>query len=311
MYFEVILARATLFFVVDDTTGRYAETSPGSNSGMAYSCPLGKLGHSFGLDFSSNFSQPPELSVTNLPIRGIFNSGKRTMDHDKWTPDETSQDKWTAVDRYFSEQLSLSDPALDAALAANAAANLPAIDVAPNQGKFLQLLALLVGARNILEIGTLGGYSSIWLARALPAGGRLITLEFNSKHAEVARANIARAGLADIVDIRVGAALDTLPKLQTEITEPFDLIFIDADKPNNAEYLRWALKLSRRGTLIIVDNVVRDGAVVDAASSNPDVQGARLLFKQLTALPSLSATALQTVGTKGHDGFALALVTAG
>jgi predicted O-methyltransferase YrrM len=175
----------------------------------------------------------------------------------------------------------------------------------------LQLLALLVGARNILEIGTLGGYSSIWLARALPAGGRLISLEFNPKHAEVARANIARAGLADIVDIRVGAALDTLPKLQVEITEPFDLIFIDADKPNNAEYLRWALKLSRRGTLIIVDNVVRDGAVIDAASSNPDVQGARLLFEQLAAEPGLSATALQTVGTKGHDGFAFALVTAG
>src|SRR6266566_4294112 len=206
--------------------------------------------------------------------------GRGPMDHDKWTPDETSQDKWTAVDRYFSEQLSLSDPALDAALAANAAANLPAIDVAPNQGKFLQLLALLVGARNILEIGTLGGYSSIWLARA---------------------------GLADIVDIRVGPALDTLPKLQTEITEPFDLIFIDADKPNNAEYLRWALKLSRRGTLIIVDNVVRDGAVIDAASSNPDVQGARLLFEQLAAERGLSATALQTVGTKGHDGFAFAL----
>jgi predicted O-methyltransferase YrrM len=233
------------------------------------------------------------------------------MDHDKWTPDETSQDKWTAVDRYFSEQLSLSDPALDAALAANKAAELPAIDVAPNQGKFLQLLALLLGARNILEIGTLGGYSSIWLARALPAGGRLITLEFNPKHAEVARANIARAGLADIVDIRVGAALDTLAKLQTEIAEPFDLIFIDADKPNNAEYLRRALKLSRRGTLIIVDNVVRDGAVIDAASSNPEVQGARVLFEQLAAERGLSATALQTVGTKGHDGFAFALVTAG
>ena len=212
------------------------------------------------------------------------------MDHDKWTPDETSQDKWTAVDRYFSEQLSLSDPALDAALAANKAAELP---------------------RSILEIGTLGGYSSIWLARALPAGGRLITLEFNPKHAEVARANIARAGLTDIVDIRVGAALDTLPKLQTEITEPFDLIFIDADKPHNAEYLHWALKLSRRGTLIIVDNVVRDGAVIDVASSNPDVQGARLLFEQLAAERGLSATALQTVGTKGHDGFAFALVTAG
>jgi predicted O-methyltransferase YrrM len=249
--------------------------------------------------------------VKNPLNHGIFASGKGPMDHDKWTPDETSRDKWTAVDRYFSEKLSLSDPELDAALAANKAAELPAIDVAPNQGKFLQLLALLVGARNVLEIGTLGGYSSIWLARALPAGGRLITLEFNPKHAEVARANIARAGLAEIVDIRVGAALDTLPKLQTEITEPFDLVFIDADKPNNAEYLRWALKLSRRGTLVIVDNVVRDGEVIDAASSNPDVQGARVLFEQLAAERGLSATALQTVGTKGHDGFAFALVTAG
>src|SRR5882724_11003250 len=147
--------------------------------------------------------------------------GRGPMDHDKWTPDEASQDKWKAVDRYFSEQLSLSDPALDAALAANKAAELPAIDVAPNQGKFLQLLVLLVGARNILEVGTLGGYSSIWLARALPAGGRLITLELHPKHAEVARANISRAGLADVVDIRVRAVLDTLPELQTEITAPF------------------------------------------------------------------------------------------
>jgi predicted O-methyltransferase YrrM len=229
------------------------------------------------------------------------------MDHDKGTPDETPQDQWTAVDRYFSEQLSLSDPVLEAALAANVAASLPAIDVAPNQGKLLQLLALLVGARRVLEIGTLGGYSTIWLARALPAGGRLVTLEFNPKHAEIARANIANAGLSNIIDIRVGAALDILPKLQT--AEPFDLIFIDADKPNNAEYLRWALKLSRRGTLIIVDNVVRDGAVVDAASSNPDVQGARRLFEQLAAERGLTAPALQTVGTKGYDGLALALVT--
>jgi predicted O-methyltransferase YrrM len=222
--------------------------------------------------------------------------------------EQSPQDKWTAVDQYFCEQLSLSDPVLDAALATNSAANLPVIDVAPNQGKLLQLLALLVGARTILEIGTLGGYSSIWLARALPAGGRLVTLEFNPKHAEVARRNIARAGLSHVVDIRVGAALDTLPKLQNEMKEPFDLIFIDADKPNNAAYLDWALKLSRRGTLIIVDNVVRDGAVIDASSSNPDVQGARSLFEQLATKRGLSATALQTVGTKGYDGFVLAVV---
>jgi predicted O-methyltransferase YrrM len=231
------------------------------------------------------------------------------MDHDKWTPDETPQNTWTAVDHYFTEQLSLSDSTLEAALAANKAAELPAIDVTPNQGKLLHLFALLTGARKILEIGTLGGYSTIWLARALPVGGQLITLEFNPRHAEIARSNIARAGLADLVDIRVDAALETLPKLQAELKEPFDLVFIDADKPNNAEYLRWAVRLSRPGTLIIVDNVVRDGAVIDSASSNPEVQGARRLFEQLAVEPRLSATALQTVGTKGYDGFALALVT--
>ena len=227
------------------------------------------------------------------------------MNQERATPD-----KWTAVDAYISEQLKLSDPALDAALAANRAAELPAIDVAPNQGKLLQLLAQLVGARRILEIGTLGGYSSIWLARALPADGKLITLEFNPKHAEIARTNIARAGLSQLVDIRVGAALETLPKLQGEIKEPFDFIFIDADKTNNAEYLRWALKLSRRGALIIIDNVVRDGAVIDATSSDKDVQGARRLFELLANEPRLNATALQTVGAKGYDGFAIGIVTA-
>lgn len=231
------------------------------------------------------------------------------MSQDKFTPDQRSLDQWAAVDRYFSEQLSLSDPVLDAAMAANKAAELPAIDVAPNQGKLLQLLGQLVGARRILEIGTLGGYSTIWLARALPAGGRLITLEFNTKHAEIARTNIERAGLTQTVEIRVGAALDTLPKLQNESSEPFDLIFIDADKPNNSEYLRWALKLSRPGTLIIVDNVVRDGAVIDSASMDKDVQGARHLFELLANEPRISSTAMQTVGTKGYDGFAFAIVT--
>jgi predicted O-methyltransferase YrrM len=232
------------------------------------------------------------------------------MTQDKFTPDQRSLDQWAAVDRYFSEQLSLSDPVLDAAMAANRAAELPAIDVAPNQGKLLQLLAQLVASRRILEIGTLGGYSTIWLARALPAGGRLITLEFNPKHAEIARANIARAGLAELVEIRIGAALDTLPKLQNESREPFDLIFIDADKPNNSEYVRWAIKLSRPGTLVIIDNVVRDGAVIDATSSDKDVQGARHLFELLANEPRLSATAIQTVGTKGYDGIAFAIVTA-
>src|SRR6266851_4445230 len=231
------------------------------------------------------------------------------MHQEKLSPDQRSLDLWTAVDHYFSEQLSLSDPVLDAATAANKAAQLPAIDVAPNQGKLLQLLAQLAGARRILEIGTLGGYSTIWLARALPADGRLITLEYNAKHAEIARANIESAGLAQRVEIRVGAALDTLPKLQNEDQEAFDLIFIDADKPNNSEYVRWAIKLSRPGTLIIIDNVVRDGAVIDSASTDKDVQGARQLFELLASEPRLSCTAIQTVGVKGYDGFAFAIVT--
>ena len=232
------------------------------------------------------------------------------MTQDKFTPDQRSLDQWAAVDRYFSEQLCLSDPILDAVMAANRAAELPAIDVAPNQGKLLQLLAQLAGARRILEIGTLGGYSTIWLARALPTDGRLITLEFNPKHAEIARANIECAGLTQTVEIRVGAALDALPKLQNESSEPFDLIFIDADKPNNSEYVRWALKLSRPGSLIIIDNVVRDGAVIDAGSADKDVRGARQLFELLANEPRLSCTAIQTVGVKGYDGFAFALVTA-
>jgi predicted O-methyltransferase YrrM len=218
------------------------------------------------------------------------------------------EDQWTAVDKYITDSLALSDPALDAALAANAAAALPSIDVSPSQGKLLQLLAQLQGARRILEIGTLGGYSTICMARALPVGGRLVTLEVDAKHAEVARSNIARAGFAEVVEIRVGPALDTLARMQEEGTDPFDMIFIDADKPNNPAYLGWALKLSRRGSLILCDNVVRDGAVADADSTDPGVQGARRLFEMLGAEPRLSATALQTVGIKGYDGFAMALV---
>jgi predicted O-methyltransferase YrrM len=221
-----------------------------------------------------------------------------------------NQDQWTEVDRYITDRLLPADPILDAALAANAAAGLPPIDVAPNQGKLLQMLAQLRGARRILEIGTLGGYSTIWLARALPTGGRLVTLEADPKHAEVARANIARAGLMDRVDVRLGLALDSLRRLEEDGTEPFDLIFIDADKPNNSEYLKWALKFSRLGSLIITDNVVRSGQVIDAANPDPRVQGARHFFEMLAAEPRLTATALQTVGSKGYDGFAIALVTA-
>jgi predicted O-methyltransferase YrrM len=215
------------------------------------------------------------------------------------------------VDDYFAETLVPSDAALDATLATNAAAGLPAIDVAPNQGKFLQLLAKLVHARRILEIGTLGGYSTINMARALPADDPtscLITLEFEPLHAATAKANIANAGLSALVDIRVGPALDSLAELVADQTESFDMIFIDADKPNNPHYLDFALKLSHPGTLILVDNIVRDGAIVDAASTDPRVQGQRITLAAMAANPRLSSTALQTVGSKGYDGFAMAIV---
>src|SRR5271170_2499585 len=219
-----------------------------------------------------------------------------------------SQRQWTAVDAYIAERLVPADPALDAALAANQAAGLPSIDVAPNMGKLLHLLARVQGAQKILEIGTLGGYSTIWLARALPAGGRLVTLEADPRHAEVARSNIARAGLSETVQIRLGKAAESLDRLYEEGAGPFDLIFIDADKANIPAYLQWSLKLARRGSLIICDNVVRDGAVVDADSSDPAVRGVREFFDMLAAEPRLSATALQTLGSKGYDGFAMALV---
>ena len=219
-----------------------------------------------------------------------------------------ASERWTAVDRYLTELLVPSDPALDATLQANTAAGLPPHDVSPTQGKLLHLLARLQRARTILEIGTLGGYSTIWLARALPPGGRLTTLEADRRHAEVARANLARAGVADVVDLRVGPALESLPQLVTGA--PFDLIFIDADKPSNPDYLAWALRLSRRGSLIVADNVVRDGAVVDERSTDPSVRGVRDMLALMGAEPRLVATAIQTVGAKGYDGFAIALVTA-
>lgn len=221
-----------------------------------------------------------------------------------------TQERWTTVDGYIAGLFVRSDPALEAALEASAAAGLPSIQVSPSQGKLLCLLALIQKARAILEIGTLGGYSTIWLARALPPGGRLITLEVDPTHAEVARANVARAGLAHLVDVRLGPALDILPQLATEGRGPFDMIFIDADKPAYAGYLQWALRLSRRGSLIVADNVVRDGAVVDADSADPLVQGVRRFNEQLAAESRVTATAIQTVGSKGYDGFAIAVVTA-
>jgi predicted O-methyltransferase YrrM len=219
-----------------------------------------------------------------------------------------SQETWTKVDNYFSEMFGLDDDALDAALQNSHAAGLPPINVAANQGKFLQLLAQSCGARSILEIGTLGGYSTIWLARALPGGGKLITLEFEAKHADVARANIAKAGLADVVEIRPGKAADSLAQLVAENRGPFDFIFIDADKESYAEYFAWALQLSRVGTVIIADNVVRNGAVTDAADPDPRVQGVRRFNERVAAEPRVTATALQTVGSKGYDGFTLVRV---
>ena len=220
-----------------------------------------------------------------------------------------NQDQWTAVDRYFGDLLVVSDDALEHALAANHAAGLPAHDVAPNQGKLLHLLTRLQGARTVLEIGTLGGYSTIWLARALPDDGRLVTLEADAGHAAVAAANIDRAGLSARVELRVGAALDTLPRLAEERRPPFDVVFIDADKRNNPHYFSWALALTRPGSLIIVDNVVRGGAVLDPSSDDPSVEGVRRLTEMLAAERRVSATALQTVGAKGYDGLVIALVT--
>lgn len=217
-----------------------------------------------------------------------------------------TQTTWQAVDDYFNQLLIPADEALEAALKASEAAGLPAIQVTAHQGKFLHLLARMMNARKILEVGTLGGYSTIWLARALPADGRLITLEISPKHAEVARANLAQAGLSAVAEVRMGKAVETLPHLANEA--PFDLIFIDADKPSNPDYFTWALKLARPGTLIVVDNVVRGGAVADAASTDPNVHGVRRLAEMIKAEPRVSATALQTVGGKGYDGLILALV---
>jgi predicted O-methyltransferase YrrM len=221
-----------------------------------------------------------------------------------------NKELWTAVDQYLNQGLIPRDPVLEQALQANAAAGLPSIDVAPNQGKLLHLLARIQGARRILEIGTLGGYSTIWLARALPSGGKLITLEVETKHAEVARTNIERAGLSSIVELRLGPALESLSQLHKEGVPPFDLIFIDADKQNIPAYLDWSLRLSRPGTVIVTDNVIRDGAVINPEDPDPQVQGVRRFFEMLAANPRLDATALQTVGSKGYDGFALAMVKA-
>ncbi|MEP7241882.1 MAG: O-methyltransferase [Devosia sp.] len=211
---------------------------------------------------------------------------------------------WADVDDYIVGKLLGPEPSFRAILAANAAGGLPAIDVSPAQGKFLHLLVKLTRADRVLEIGTLGGYSTAWMASALPAAGRLVSLEYSQKHADVARSNLDAAGLGKAVDIRVGPALETLPQL----TGPFDLIFIDADKPNNANYLRWALKLAHEGTAIVLDNVIRDGGVIDATSRDAGIRGSREAFDLLASEPRIDSTALQTVGAKGWDGFAIGLV---
>jgi predicted O-methyltransferase YrrM len=222
-----------------------------------------------------------------------------------------SQAQWTAVDQYLTGLFVPPDEALDGALADSAAAGLPAIAVSPNQGKLLHLMARMTGARRVLEIGTLGGYSTIWLGRALPPaarGGKLVTLEFEPKHAEVARGNLARAGLGDVVEVVLGPALESLRRMVAEGVAPFDFVFIDANKTGYADYLEWSLKLSRPGTVIVADNVVRKGAVVDANSADANVQGVRRYNELVAKNPRLSATALQTVGSKGYDGFTIAVV---
>jgi predicted O-methyltransferase YrrM len=220
-----------------------------------------------------------------------------------------TQQLWTSVDDYITDLFVPFDPVMQETLATSEAAGLPSISVAPNEGKLLMLLAQLCGARKILEIGTLGGYSTIWLARGMAPGGSLITLEASAKHAEIASINIACAGLANIVEVRVGPAADTLPQL-AEGRGPFDLIFIDADKEGYTEYFAWAIKLARPGTLIIADNVIRDGEILDPASSDSRVQGIRRFNQLLASEPRVKATVIQTVGRKGHDGMAIAIVNA-
>ncbi|MDH6679992.1 putative O-methyltransferase YrrM [Rhodococcus sp. LBL1] len=223
-------------------------------------------------------------------------------------PDRTERTQWAEVDDYLVETVVGVDDDLSAALGANAAAELPPIDVSPPQGKFLNLLARMVGATRVLEIGTLGGYSTIWLARAVGESGRVVTLEYEPKHAAVARGNVDRAGVGSRVDIRIGAALDTLPGVEADGMGPFDLVFIDADKVNNSNYVRWALRMSRPGTVIVVDNVVRGGGVSNPDLDDEAVRASREVLGLLADEPRVDATALQTVGSKGWDGFALALV---
>ncbi|WP_456271122.1 O-methyltransferase [Bacillus sp. AK031] len=216
--------------------------------------------------------------------------------------------KWEQADQYFSEKLLGEDSIMESILKRNKESGLPEIDVSPNQGKFLHLLVKLNGARRILEIGTLGGYSSVWMGRALPEDGQLVTLEYSEKHASVAEENIRSAGLENKISIMTGPALDTLPTLKEKGYPEFDLIFIDADKPNNPHYLNWALEFSRPGTVIICDNVVRKGNVIDEHSEDPSIIGTRQMIDLLSGNPRIDSTAVQTVGSKGYDGFVIGIV---
>jgi predicted O-methyltransferase YrrM len=224
------------------------------------------------------------------------------------SPLKSGRQLWTAVDEYYRELLAPPDKYLDAVAKANRKAGLPAIDVSPLQGQHLNLLVRMTQPKRVLEIGTLGGYSTICMARALPVGGHIVTIEFSPRHAEVARKNLKTAGVLDRVDLRLGPALQILPMLQSEGGAPFDFIFIDADKQSNAEYVKWALRLARVGTIIIVDNVVRDGKVIDGKSKDPDIIGTRRMADMIANEPRLSATVMQNVGAKGYDGFLLAIV---
>ncbi|MCI4370404.1 MAG: O-methyltransferase, partial [Thermoplasmata archaeon] len=217
-------------------------------------------------------------------------------------------DRWSAVDDYLEERLLRPDAGLEAALASAEEAHLPAIQVSPLQGKLLHLLARAQGARRVLEIGTLGGYSAIWLAKALPSDGQVVTLELNPAHATVAQKNLARAGVDHLVEVRVGPAIDSLAKLAAESSAPFDFVFVDADKPNIPTYLEWAVRLGRPGTVVVVDNVVRNGAVADAATGDPNVDGVRRMHDAIAMNPRIEATTIQTVGSKGYDGFTIAVV---
>lgn len=220
-----------------------------------------------------------------------------------------NQNQWTAIDDFFIENLHHDeDVALDDALTTSKAAGLPDISVTPTQGKLLMLLAMTQGAKRVLEVGTLGGYSTIWLGRGLPTDGRIVTLEYDPRHADVARRNIDNAGFGEMVDIRVGKAVDSLKTLVNEVAKPFDLVFLDADKASLPDYLEWSLKLSRPGTVIIADNVTRHGDVINDASTDPHVQGVRTYLEMAGKHPRLESTAIQTIGSKGADGFAISVV---